>query len=156
VSHKIRNTIIIGVAIGTDGYLQITGLTLIGCRAFQQSRVYHQPGNEIFRLVQNGVQPGLILVCGISFGCRTLVDWVTVSCIVFTGHSITHRLAGHVLDQEPGREQEREVDDAKQKHQEDGKSESELNHALRAAGIPPEAFPGNREGRVSGSHFHHP
>jgi hypothetical protein len=135
---KIRLAIIIGVATRTDGYLQIAGFHLSGC-----SVIHQKPDDGIVCLFTNRLQPGRILVCVCHApGC-------TIIWVVFTGHGITHRLAGHVLDQEPGREQEREVNDGKQQHQEDGQSQGKLNHALRAAGILPKPFPGKQGCRVS-------
>jgi len=65
--------------------------------------IHQKAGDETFCPVLNGVQAGQILVDGIGFGRLTggITGW-TIDCIEFTGHGITHRLAGHVLDQEPG------------------------------------------------------
>jgi hypothetical protein len=59
-------------------------------------------------LVMYGEHPGCIRVCGCCTPCSA------VNRVVFSGHRISHRLSGHVLDQEPGREKQREVDDPKQ------------------------------------------
>jgi hypothetical protein len=61
----------------------------------------------MFCLVMNGQQPGRVSergsFNGIQFRVRVcgLTVIYAVCRIIFTGHGVTNRLAGHVLDQEP-------------------------------------------------------
>ena len=81
------------------------------------------------------------IILGIIDG--TMIIWIsigTVGRVVTASGGITDGLAGDVLDQQPGRKQQREINDGEQQHQQDRGSQRKLDHALRTAGTPPEAF----------------
>ncbi len=71
---------------------------------------------------------------------RTGIRIGAIDRVILAGDGIAQPLAGDVLDQQPGREQQRKIDNGKEQHQEDGRRQGELDHALRAAGPLPKAF----------------
>jgi len=81
------------------------------------------------------------IILGIIFG--TMIIWIsigTVGRVVTARGGITDSLAGDVLDQQPSREQQREINNGEQQHQQDRGGQRKLDHALRTAGTSPEAF----------------
>ncbi len=85
-------------------------------------------------------QTGGILLGLISFssaGIRPCVRTIyTESGIILPRYGVTHCLAGDILDRQPGLEQGRQIDDAKQQHQQDRQSQRKLEQGLGAAGRP--------------------
>jgi len=60
--------------------------------------------------------------------------------VILAGDGVADRLSGNILDQQPGREQQREINDGKQDHQQDRGRQGEFDHALGTARALPEAF----------------
>jgi hypothetical protein len=86
--------------------------------------INHHTGSIHIGYFVDGLDAGLILVSGIEAPGRT------VGLVPGTGHSKADCLAGHILGQEPGREQEREINNGEQQHQQDGQRQCKLDHPL--------------------------
>ncbi len=138
------------IRAGADCHLQITrlgpGNRIRGSKVFVQQQAGYISG----RLGMDGLQPGLHLV--IRQGASVLA----VALLPAAGDCVTHRLAGYILDQQPGREQQREIDDREEHHQKDRGRQGKLHHALRPPGSVPEQFFIPGKSKLASSHFHSP
>jgi hypothetical protein len=78
----------------------------------------------------DGSQPGIIHK-GLGFSLGGSNATTHAQCrIILTGSRNTNSLAGHVLDIKPGTKQKGKVDDTKNQHKKDRKSQRKFNHRL--------------------------
>ena len=123
------------------------GNRIRGARFFVQQ----QAGHISCRLGMDGLQPGLHLV--IRQGAAVLA----VALLPAAGDCVTHRLAGYILDQQPGREQQREIDDREEHHQKRSGPPGQTPPAPCDRPAPvPEQFSIPGKSKLASSHFHSP
>jgi hypothetical protein len=105
---------------------------LIGRAVLEQS---HFPlgGGPLDRRQARHVLFGLVVRAGAG---RSRVEGIVIRAegiVVLSGHGEAHRLAGDVLHAKPGLEDQREVDDPKDQHQENGQGQRKLKQSLGRA-----------------------
>ena len=147
-------------AAGANRHLQIARFRLGG------AIVNHQASPIAIGDIVNGGDAGLILhgaflrlalrkinIGRLASACPIPVEVIsTISRVVFAGDSVAHGLAGHILDQQPGGEQKREINNGEQQHQKDRHRQRKLDHALRTAGPLPKPF--SIRGKRTPASFH--
>jgi hypothetical protein len=146
IVHVLANAIILRAHLARDGYripdsirfsLRSCGICSCTYHDLQITRVaaggaiihYHASPVGIGDIM-NGLDSRIITIRSID---RTIPVF-TISLVICSGNGISDGLPGHILDQQPGRKQEREIDDGEQQHQQDRQSQRELNDALRVVG----------------------
>jgi hypothetical protein len=115
---EIARSIVIQVPAGANRDPQISGI------AHGRGRVQQQTSREIQCLVADRLHAGGVLVGVVHTAGRAIGD------VVFSCNRITNGLPGNVLDQQPGGEKQRKIDDAEDKQQQYGQGDGELQHAL--------------------------
>jgi hypothetical protein len=158
--REVSPSVFIGIAAGANRHLQIARLRLGGAIVNQQAN------SKAVSDIVNGGDTGLVLHgaflrrAGHSIGQGRLA-WAcsmvnTIRRVIIAGYGVAHGLAGHILDQQPVREQQREIHDCEQQHQQDGQRKCKLDHALRTAGPLPEPFSIPGEAKSWRFHIHPP
>jgi len=104
----VRSLVAVAVAAGTHHHPEIAGGTLrVGCIVVDAS-IDEQTGGIFIGLVNDGGDAGAVSgrtrnidIVRLALGLDSHVN--TILVVILTGNRIAHRLAGHVLDQQPGR-----------------------------------------------------